>query len=323
MFIESFVQKREPDWQKLQSMINLMESKGLRSLNSEDLILFTSLYRQASSDLNYLQTHYPSSSYTDFLNDLLLKCHAYVHIKKGAGIKSIGVFLLHGFPALIREEKRVVFFSTAIFLIASLFAFLSVYFDLPWSETLLPYEVRDDLAIRSAELEAGGPIIPEGSHGIFAGFVAYNNIQVSFFAFAGGLLAGLGTIYILVMNGTMLGSLAAYLTYLGSSLTFWTLILPHGILELAVIFIAAAAGFILGRALLIPGDYNRRDAFKIAGRKAALLLLGTIPFFILAALIEGFITPAPWPEEIKLTFAFFTLLFLAVYLRPRRDKTKS
>lgn len=320
MSLMKFVQKREPAWKELQNTLVRIEAKGLKSLDDTELSGFIKCYRQVSSDLNYLQTHFSESRYSSYLNNLLSRCHTHIHISEGRSRAVIKEMFLHGFPALLRREKFLFLLSLAVFALASLAAYFSVYLDAPWSYKLVPPETRVLMEERGLELEKGEAIIGFPQQPLFASYIMTNNIQVSFLAFASGIFFGLGTLYILIVNGVMLGSLAAVYALQGQSLLFWALILPHGIMELTAIFIAAAAGLILGRALLMPGDYTRMDSLRKGGRSALVLVMGTIPMFIAAALIEGFLTPSALEPVIKLIFAGLTALLLGRYLLWKKGK---
>ena len=141
-----------------------------------------------------------------------------------------------------------------------------------------------------------------------------NNIRVGFTAFALGFTWGLATVLVLFDNGLLLGVLGAIYISRGFALDFWSLILPHGVLELLAIFICGGAGLVLAKALVQPGDYTRRDALLVQGRIAVKLVLGTIPMFVAAALIEGFITPTTLPDSVKLAVAAFSLAVFLFYV---------
>ena len=102
---------------------------------------------------------------------------------------------------------------------------------------------------------------------------------------------------------------------IGRDLLFWSLILPHGIIEITAILIGGAAGMLIGKALIAPGQLSRSDALKRAGSDAIRLLLGTIPLFIVAGFTESFITPSALPAYVKLAYAALTAVGLAVYFR--------
>src|SRR5579859_3550238 len=127
-----------------------------------------------------------------------------------------------------------------------------------------------------------------------------NNIQVAFLAFAGGVLCGLGTTYVLVSNGVLLGGVLGAAQFYGVSPLVWSFISPHGYLELTCIVIAGAAGLMLGDALLRPGLALRREALARASRRAVELAVGAAPVLVVAGLIEGFISPSDLDIPIKL-----------------------
>src|SRR5438874_1219010 len=124
----------------------------------------------------------------------------------------------------------------------------------------------------------------------FAAEVFTNNVQVGFFAFAGGIPVCLPTVRVLVFNGARLGEVAGLFASVGQSGKFWGLVLPHGLLELTGVFIAGAAGLMLGWSLIDPGDRPRSTALLEEGRRAIVIVLGLIAVFGAAGSIEGFVT---------------------------------
>jgi uncharacterized membrane protein SpoIIM required for sporulation len=129
-----------------------------------------------------------------------------------------------------------------------------------------------------------------------------NNIQVAFLSFAGGVLCGLGTVYVLVANGLALGGVLGAAQFYGVAPLLWSFISPHGYLELSCIVIAGAAGLMLGDALLRPGLQLRREALARTSRRAVELVLGAAPVLVVAGLIEGFVSPGELPMQFKLVF---------------------
>src|SRR5581483_356795 len=122
---------------------------------------------------------------------------------------------------------------------------------------------------------------------------ATNNIRVAFIAFAGGILLGTLTVYILVLNGLLFGALLGYthLYHLDASLLAF--VSPHGYLELTVVFMAGGAGLQMAWAPMQPGLLTRRDALVQAAQRAVLLVVGAVPILVAAGLIEGFVSPSP------------------------------
>ena len=123
-----------------------------------------------------------------------------------------------------------------------------------------------------------------------------NNLTVSFTTFAFGISAGLGTVYMLAVNGLLMGVICAACWQAGLGLRLATFVAPHGVLELPAIFIAAAGGLLIARGLLFPGSLPRRDAL-VYGGQGVRLAFGIIPMLVVAGIIEGFVSPSRWPTQ--------------------------
>ena len=133
-------------------------------------------------------------------------------------------------------------------------------------------------------------------------------------AFAGGITFGLLTVYLLIYNGIIVGAIAALFWHYGKSYEFWAYIVPHGMIELTAIFIAGGAGLLMGYKLFVPGRYSRGYQLKQQAKRSVLLLLGTIPLFVIAGIIEGFITPSTLSLEAKYLIAGLTVIGLILYI---------
>jgi uncharacterized membrane protein SpoIIM required for sporulation len=136
------------------------------------------------------------------------------------------------------------------------------------------------------------------------GFYIRNNVGVAFQSFAGGLFAGLGTLFFLAYNGAFSGALAGYLTERGLSTTFYSFIATHSAFELTAIVLAGAAGLRMGHALVAPGRLTRRQSLVQATRDAVVILYGVTAMLFVAAAIEAFWSSARWiPHAVKYTVA--------------------
>jgi len=154
----------------------------------------------------------------------------------------------------------------------------------------------------------------------FAAQVQVNNIQVSLFAFAGGVLLGLGTIVILFQNGLNIGIAAGLFFHAHQAGKFFGLILPHGMLELTSITIAGAAGLSLGWTIIAPGDRPRGEALAEEGRRSVVIVLGLMLCFVVAGLIEAFVTPSGLPVGLRVGIgALVELAFVFWIITRGRD----
>ncbi|RMH15983.1 MAG: stage II sporulation protein M [Acidobacteria bacterium] len=148
--------------------------------------------------------------------------------------------------------------------------------------------------------------------------IATNNLGVALTAWAGGALAGLGAIWIVLMNGFMLGAVLAVTWHYGMAGDLGAFIAAHGPLEISLILISAGAGLEVGRALVVAGDRPRGERLRDAARRSALVLGGCLPWFLLLGFIEGFVSPAPnVATTAKLAFGLLLeTLFLLSVLNP-------
>ena len=123
---------------------------------------------------------------------------------------------------------------------------------------------------------------------LMLGYYIANNIGIAFRTFAAGLVAGIGTVFILLMNGVHIGTVAGYLTAQGYSGTFYPFVAGHSAFELTGIVLAGVAGLKLGLALLAPGRLSRLAALRRAAAVSVRLLYGVTGLLLLAAVIEAF-----------------------------------
>ena len=152
-------------------------------------------------------------------------------------------------------------------------------------------------------------IKPLASSGIMT-----NNLSVAFSTFALGITAGIGTIWMLAVNGVLIGVIGAATWKAGMALQLWSFVAPHGVLELPAIFISGGAGLEIARGLLFPGFLPRRQSLAQAGGRGARLLLGTIPMLVVAGVIEGFFSPSAAPVAMKFILAGALFAALLAYL---------
>jgi uncharacterized membrane protein SpoIIM required for sporulation len=142
-----------------------------------------------------------------------------------------------------------------------------------------------------------------------------NNIRVTFLAFAGGVTLGLFTLYVLLMNGLLLGAVAGVAQRFDFADNLWGFVAAHGVVELSVIFIAGGAGLQLGWSVLRPGLLTRRASLVVATRRAVYLLFGCVPLLVITGVIEGFVSPSQvLPLWVKLLVALTSGVLLYSYL---------
>lgn len=308
MNLMQFVKQNRDDWKQLEQYITALH-KNERKQTGEAITQFNQLYQKAAQHLSYSQTYFPDEEVTDYLNGLVAKSHNLLYKNQISSMRQIQTFFSTTFIGLLLEQWKAVTVAMILFVVGMLAAFLSVL-----SDPLNVYSVLPEQIAQSVSPEQLGANHESINHSMMSASIMTNNIQVAFLAFAGGITFGILTVYIMVYNGIIIGALAGLFWHYGQSYAFWAYIVPHGVIELTAIFIAGGAGLLMGYKLFVPGPYSRGYQLKRQAKRSVQLLLGTIPLFVIAGVIEGFITPASFSLETKYIVAFLTIIALILYI---------
>ncbi len=240
-------------------------------------------------DLSYAKTFYPKSKATRWINGITASIYQSIYRNKKEKYSRIFGFWKYELPLIFRKYHRVFLFTTIIFVLFVVVGYLSSANDPDFVRGVL----GDAYVNRTEDNIANGN--PFGIYSSMSQFnmfieIAFNNIQVAFRTFLGGFTLGFFTLKMMWDTGIMLGSFHQlfFANELGmnSILVVWI----HGVIEISSIIIAGAAGFVLANGILFPGTYSRFESFKRNAKDAVKILLSLIPFFILAAFFEGYIT---------------------------------
>jgi len=274
------------------------------------------LYRQTAADLSASREDPASANIAHYLNDLLARSH---NLAYSGAVRSrpSGVlrFYAREFPRIFRNTLPFSAAAFALFVAGGLGAIAVAAADPGFERFILNGRMMDTIERREMWTHGIVAVKPYASTAIMT-----NNISVSLAACAMGMFAGVGTVYMMVFNGVLIGVVGAACHRAGMSLQLWSFVAAHGTLELPAIFIAGGAGLILARGILAPGSLPRRDAIANAGATAIRLLLGVIPILIVAGLIEGFISPTAVSPAVKLMIGVAMFVLLVFYLSSGRTR---
>jgi uncharacterized membrane protein SpoIIM required for sporulation len=323
MRVDEFYQSRKADWETLSKLLDWGQ-KDMRGLSEAQVHEMARLYRATTSDLALAKRDFPRNEVTLYLNQLVARAHAVVYRSEPLALKRLWHFATVGFPRLFRETWIFTLVAAVFFILPAIASGVVTYLRPESATLLLPPEAHH--LIGTVEHKELWVDIPVEERPYTAVFIMRNNIQVSFFAFASGLTAGLYTLWILFFNGLIIGTLTGLTSYHGIGFELWTFVIGHGVIELTIIFIAGGSGLMLGWAILRPGLMRRRDALAQAARKAVYLLLGAVPWLVVAGTIEGFISPnEDIAIPIKWTVGIVSGMILYSYLllAGREKKTKT
>jgi uncharacterized membrane protein SpoIIM required for sporulation/uncharacterized RDD family membrane protein YckC len=309
------VRQQAGTWKRCQELVDKASSRGLGVLTPVELEEFTNLYREVSADLARAHTYGGSLRLCFHLERLVGQAHnLFYQDRRTEGFSVMG-WLRRGFPRTLRTHLGYVAISATLVFTPAFITYVGVRDDVEVGRRLVPPAMVSRAEEARARLERGDPYIdvPEVQMSVFSSQIMTNNIQVSFLAAAGGILAGLGTAFILLFNGVNLGAVFALYDAQGAGSLLWTFVLPHGVLEMTAIVISGAAGLIMAHAIIAPGRRTRGRALREDGRQSLSLVAGAGVLLIFAGLIEGFVSPARIAAPLKLGFAALVGTLMLLY----------
>lgn len=210
-------------------------------------------------------------------------------------------FLLAGFPRLVRAERGCMAAAAVLFALPLLVAYVAIQFRPELSSALFePAQLADFESMYDPADTTGRLGRDSGTDLMMFGYYVWNNVSIGFRTFASGLLAGIGTILVLLFNGVTIGGVAGHLQAVGHGDPFWRFVAGHSAPELSAIVIAGGAGLRLGLNLVAPGRRRRIDALVDGGQRGARLCLGVLAMLVFAAFVEAFWSSIGWiPAWIK------------------------
>ncbi|HEY8559619.1 MAG TPA: stage II sporulation protein M [Pyrinomonadaceae bacterium] len=313
-----FINERKNHWQRLEDLLSMLDASSLRRLSRAEVREFGELYRRAATDLAIARAETRDPKLINYLNSLVIRAHGKIYRADTNGAAVMWQFFTKDLPQTFRKNVSYVGLAFGVFMFFSVASFLLCYYNQNFGEYLgledARYAAQNDIRWWES-LNAANQI---GSSRILT-----NNIIVSFRAFAFGVLLGVGTFYVLAMNGLQIGGILGicYKTNadFANSLVFF--MVGHGVVELSCIFIAAGAGMMIGYALVNPGDLTRAQALKKKGMEAAKIVIGCAFFLVIAGIIEGFLSPSSLPVAVKIGTGVLTgtAMFLYLFLVGRED----
>lgn len=288
MNLGDFIATRSSSWDDFQADLRRCGGRPER-LGTDGALEFGRRYRAVTADLAFARRRFQGDPVVARLERLVADGAQTLYGRRRRSGSPLH-FMLSDYWRLIAERPgplAVAAFTT----VASVgLATLWGMHDPAAALGLVPARFRTAAQVHVHALPGGATTLAAGAGSIFI-----NNIQVSFLVFAGGLLLGLGSLYVLAYNGLMVGALTGITLQAGNFGIFLRYVLPHGILELSCFTIAGAAGIRLGWALIEPGWLTRGEAMRRQARPAVAIIIGTAPFLVLAGLTEGFVTPRALP----------------------------
>lgn len=307
MNMNEFIQQREKEWQRLEALIK--RHRGRTPLKAAEVHELGTLYRAVMSDLALARRDFPEQRVTLFLNQLLTNTHHLIYQQDVSDWRQFIRYFTQSIPQSYRQSARFTLVAFLLFIIPALIGYRLTSTN-PDTAVMLGLEAqRQELADQQTWTD-----IPLENRPFASTFIMSNNIRIAILAFGGGVAFGLFTLYILTMNGLIIGAVLGLAAYYGMGETLVKFIIGHGVIELSVIFMAGGSGLQLAWALFTPGPYTRRDALALAARRAVMLVVVSVPLLVIAGLIEGFISPAETPFLLHAAVGLGSGIVLYAYL---------
>jgi uncharacterized membrane protein SpoIIM required for sporulation len=300
----TFIEQNREKWAEFETLLR-EDRKDPEKLND--------LFIQVTDDLSYARTFYPNRSVRVFLNALAQRVFHNIYRGRRFPMERLRLFWTDELPRMMWESRQALLLSFTLFVLSFGIGVVSSIINPDFARIILGDGYVD---MTLTNIENGDPMAvykDMGPLGMTAGITA-NNLFVALRTAIFGVLASIGTVFILIYNGIMVGAFQYFFVEQGvfweSFLTIWI----HGTLEISAIIIAGAAGLVAGSGLLFPGTYRRVQAFQLSMRRGLKIFIGIVPIIILAGFFESFLTRfTETPDPIRAAFIFTSLLFVLWY----------
>lgn len=313
---ERLVARKSGRWGEFQEMAERVTRGGLDVLAARELPDFAARYREVAADLSRARTYGADAVITGRLERLVATGHSALYRSERQTWGLIWRFLSCECPGAIIASWRYVLLAFLIFMVPAAGGYALLRDRPELAPELLPDVMLERAEAGAARTQAGKGYVqvPGSDRPVMAVSIITNNIKVAFMAFASGAVFGVGSLVVLAYNGLSIGAASGYFANMGMLGYLWTFVVGHGFLELFAIWVAGAAGFMLGRAIIAPGDLPRKDALVFASRRAMRMIGAVIIFLLVAGTIEGFISSSAWSVQARALVSGGSVLFLVIYL---------
>lgn len=300
-----FLHKNIKKWETFEAILD--------HKNHSDPDAVSDMFINLTDDLAYSRTYFPNAKATQYLNQLTQKAHRVIYQNKPINKNRIKTFWASEFPLLIYSSRKEIFVSFIILVLSVLVGIISNKFDNGFSRIIL----GDGYVNMSlANIQKGDPLAVYKSMNqvdMFLG-ITLNNIRVSFLAFALGILTPIGTGFVMLKNGVMLGTFHSFLAEQGFLLDSIATIWVHGTYEIFAIMVAGGAGIVIGNSIIFPKTYSRVESFRRGAVRGSKMVIGLIPVFVVAGFLESFITRYTHaPYTVRFGIILFSLISIIYY----------
>ncbi len=316
---DQFEQMHVTEWQQISDWMTRHGQVGAKtksSTNDMDETDFPYRYRRLCQQLALARKRGFSRRLTDQLEHWVQMGHTILYRMPAPRWRQILYFFRVEYPRLVRAEAACVWASALLFFVPLISMIVVLQYQPELANSvyqpaqLAEYESMYQPNSAQAKLgrESGGDLV-------MFGYYIMNNISIGFRTFAAGLFFGIGSIFVLLSNGVMIGTVAGHLTAIGYGDPFWRFVAGHSAPELMGIVLSGAAGLRLGINLIAPGARTRARALLDAGTIGAKMILGVFVLLLFAAFVEAYWSSIAWmPRNIKFFVGIMLWSFILLWL---------
>ena len=283
MDLDAYVRAHQPAWERLDRLGRHRPRSGAEA---DELV---DLYQEVATHLSVIRSGAPDPAVVSYLSSLLARARTRASGTRAVGWSGVVDFFARRFPAALYRTRH--WWLTAMLASYALSAVMMWWLlQHPQVEQRLldPQEI-DQLVNSDFQ---GYYSQSAASH--FAAQVWTNNAWVAATCIAFGVL-GAPVLYVLWQNLLNLALIGSIMLRHDRGSLFFGLILPHGLLELTAVFVAAGVGLRLFWSWVSPGDRSRGQSLASEGRSAGGVAMGLVVVLLVSGIIEAFVTPSGLP----------------------------
>jgi uncharacterized membrane protein SpoIIM required for sporulation len=305
---DDFVRRRRPEWDELDLL--LASQRSLHRLAPTSISRAAALYRALSTDLVRARTAGYSGETIAYLDALAARAHNAIYGAPPYRFRAVLDLVLRDFPRTLRRRASFFGFAAFLFVVPALVGFFGARASGAFAAEVLPESMMEEM-----EESYSKPAVRSGADNVhMAGFYVNNNVGIAFRCFATGALFGLGSVFFLVYNGLLMGTVAGMLARTGHAMNLLTFCCGHSSFELTAIVIAGTAGLRMGYAMVSTEGRTRWGSLRRCADELVQLVSGAGLMLVVAAAIEGFWSPSAAPAQVKWIVAVIFAILVTAYL---------
>jgi len=317
------LEKLQRRWQELEQLIRQAQSFSIRYLKADELLQLGKLYRLAVAELARSNSQIPNRPLHRLVGWGYSVLYAQPPLQRLKFWNSLARLIWRDFPKAVVNHLPFLLLAAFALFASSVLTALVILKRPEVASAWLGENLMAILQEVAQRHKPGVDWLPLMGRPFAFWVILLNNLRVALIGYGFGMIAMLPSLYVLFVNGKIVGGAVAFGYQFGTLGELLGFLLPHGVIELPAFLLAAAAGLAVGYRWLCPGDLPRFAAMVEASRKSVPLVLGALLMLLYAAFIEAFLSPhEKIPAPAKWLFAIVEVVVLALYLVGRGVTSK-